>query len=127
MSLAETCRPSISLSIRWLSAKITYLMNDEVTFNILTIILLILANAFFVAAEYALVRVRRTKIEKMIGEGVRAAVVVRQSLEQMDCLFLGEGRDRRLVNKQRIAAGPAEPQACCQNNLRTMSATQKCR
>ena len=48
------------------------------------IALLILANAFFVAAEYALVRVRRTKIEKLIGEGVRAATVVRHSLEQMD-------------------------------------------
>jgi len=59
-------------------------MNEDVTFNILTITLLILANAFFVAAEYALVRVRRTKIEKMIGDGIRAAAVVRQSLEQMD-------------------------------------------
>lgn len=48
------------------------------------IVLLILGNAFFVAAEYALVRVRRTKIEKMIEDGVRAAAVVRQSLEQMD-------------------------------------------
>jgi CBS domain containing-hemolysin-like protein len=59
-------------------------MKDDVTFNILMIMLLVLGNAFFVAAEYALVRVRRTKIEKMISDGVRAATVVRQSLEQMD-------------------------------------------
>ena len=59
-------------------------MKDDVTFNILMITLLILGNAFFVAAEYALVRVRRTKIEKMISDGVRAAAVVRQSLDQMD-------------------------------------------
>ena len=59
-------------------------MNDDVTFNILMIVLLVLANAFFVAAEYALVRVRRTKIDKLIEDGVRRAAVVRQSLEQMD-------------------------------------------
>ncbi len=59
-------------------------MNDDITLNILVIALLILANAFFVAAEYAIVRVRRTKIEQLIAEGVRAATVVRHSLEQMD-------------------------------------------
>ena len=59
-------------------------MNDDVTLNLFIIILLILANAFFVAAEYALVRVRKTRIEKLIGEGVSAATVVQQSLEQMD-------------------------------------------
>src|SRR5437016_13167875 len=59
-------------------------MNDDITLNILIIVLLVLANAFFVAAEYALVRVRRTKIEKLIGDGVTAATVVRQALEQMD-------------------------------------------
>ncbi|HLX60544.1 MAG TPA: hemolysin family protein [Planctomycetota bacterium] len=59
-------------------------MNDDITLNILIIVLLVLTNAFFVAAEYALVRVRRTKIEKLIGDGVSAATVVRQALEQMD-------------------------------------------
>ena len=59
-------------------------MNDDITLNILIIVLLVLTNAFFVAAEYALVRVRRTKIEKLIGEGVTAATVVRQAMEQMD-------------------------------------------
>ena len=59
-------------------------MNDDVTLNILVITVLVLANAFFVAAEYALVRVRRTRIEKLIGEGVTGASIVRQSLEQLD-------------------------------------------
>jgi CBS domain containing-hemolysin-like protein len=59
-------------------------MDNDVTFNLLVIALLVLANGFFVAAEYALVRVRKTKIEKLITEGVSGASVVRHSMNQMD-------------------------------------------
>ena len=47
---------------------------------ILTIFLVVL-NAFFVMAEYALVRSRRTKLETMVEEGVRGA---RLALDQVE-------------------------------------------
>jgi CBS domain containing-hemolysin-like protein len=46
--------------------------------------LLLVANGFFVAVEFALVSLRRTKIEEMIGEGSRGAVHVKQMLVNLD-------------------------------------------
>src|ERR1043165_6132523 len=59
-------------------------MNNDVMFNILIIALLVITNGLFVAAEYAIVRVRKTRIQKLIDDGVNSATVVRQSLEQLD-------------------------------------------
>lgn len=42
--------------------------------KILLVILLVLANGFFVASEFALVAVRKSRIEAMVAEGDRAAV-----------------------------------------------------
>ncbi|MCW8132226.1 MAG: HlyC/CorC family transporter [Planctomycetota bacterium] len=50
-------------------------------------VVLILANAFFVAAEFALVGLRRTKIEELVNDGNRAAERVKQLLVSLDeCL-----------------------------------------
>ncbi|WP_022798010.1 hemolysin family protein [Thermus islandicus] len=46
--------------------------------------LLILANAFFVAAEFALVAVRRTRVEHLAQEGVWLAGLLRRALDQLD-------------------------------------------
>jgi CBS domain containing-hemolysin-like protein len=46
---------------------------------LLAVLVLVLLNGFFVAAEFALVRVRRSRIEEEAEEGIRgAALVVRQ-------------------------------------------------
>ena len=45
---------------------------------------LILMNAFFVAAEYALVRARRDKIEALKSEGARGAVLAENQIERID-------------------------------------------
>jgi putative hemolysin len=58
-------------------------MNDML-FYLFVIIALVLANAFFVAAEFALVRVRRTRIEELIGEGNTTASVVKQAIDNLD-------------------------------------------
>jgi CBS domain containing-hemolysin-like protein len=42
--------------------------------NILLVISLVLANGFFVASEFALVAVRKSRIEAMAAEGDKAAV-----------------------------------------------------
>ncbi len=46
--------------------------------------LLILANAFFVAAEFSLVGVRRTRIEELVASGVSAARTVQRAVEDPD-------------------------------------------
>jgi CBS domain containing-hemolysin-like protein len=52
--------------------------------KILAIPALVLLNAFFVAAEFALVAVRRTQIEEMIRQGRRGAQSLRKQVEHLD-------------------------------------------
>ena len=48
------------------------------------VILLVLANAFFVAAEFALVGSRRSKVDQMAAEGDRKSRTVQQALNHLD-------------------------------------------
>jgi CBS domain containing-hemolysin-like protein len=52
--------------------------------DILLTIFLVALNAFFVAAEFALVKVRASQIELRIREGNRMAVIVRGIMEHLD-------------------------------------------
>ena len=52
--------------------------------GILAIFVLVGANAFFVAAEFSLVKVRATRIEQLAEEGSVAAGVVRGQLTHLD-------------------------------------------
>jgi CBS domain containing-hemolysin-like protein len=45
---------------------------------------LILGNGFFVAAEFALVKVRSTQLDVLVDEGSRSAVVARHLVEHLD-------------------------------------------
>ena len=47
-------------------------------------ILLVLANGFFVAAEFALVSVRRTRITELVAQGNQTALWVQKALENPD-------------------------------------------
>jgi CBS domain containing-hemolysin-like protein len=51
---------------------------------VLGVPLLILANAFFVAAEYALVRSRLDRIEALEKEGVQGATLARRQIDRID-------------------------------------------
>jgi CBS domain containing-hemolysin-like protein len=57
--------------------------------RLLAVLVLVAANAFFVAAEFALVAARRTRIEAMIRKGDRRAVVVRKALQSLDRYISG--------------------------------------
>ena len=57
--------------------------------RLLFVLLLVLLNAFFVAAEFALVAVRRSRIDQMAGEGDRSAQVVQRALSQLDRYISG--------------------------------------
>ncbi len=51
---------------------------------LLAVLVLVLANAFFVAAEFALVAVRRSRIEELALQGDRMAQRVRKAQENLD-------------------------------------------
>src|SRR5258707_10488459 len=53
----------------------------DVGFRLLSVLAMVLANAFFVAAEFSLVTVRKTRIDQLIAEGSRLARPVRRALD----------------------------------------------
>jgi CBS domain containing-hemolysin-like protein len=61
----------------------------DVSIRLGAVLLLVLANAFFVAAEFALVAVRRSKIDQMVVEGDRRAKVVQGALVDLDRYISG--------------------------------------
>jgi magnesium and cobalt exporter, CNNM family len=52
--------------------------------GLLAIVVLVFANAFFVAAEFALVGSRRTRLDEMIREGDRKARLARRAVQSLD-------------------------------------------
>lgn len=59
-------------------------MDQSILFNILVVAALIFANAFFVASEFALVKVRKTKLEQLSNEGSSTAKVALKTVENMN-------------------------------------------
>ena len=57
--------------------------------RLLAVVVLVAANAFFVAAEFALVASRRTRIDAMIRKGDRRAKVVKSALQHLDRYISG--------------------------------------
>lgn len=55
-----------------------------ITFRLAGVAFLVLVNGFFVAAEFALATVRRTRIEQLVSEGHRGAAAVKRGLEHLD-------------------------------------------
>ncbi len=53
-------------------------------FGLLSVALLVATNAFFVAAEFALVTVRWTRVEQLVEEGKFGATAVREAVEKLD-------------------------------------------
>ena len=51
---------------------------------LLTALLLVLLNGFFVVAEFALVKVRSTRIEELVRQGNRRAMVAREMVVHLD-------------------------------------------
>src|SRR5262245_42422924 len=52
--------------------------------KLLAVLLLVAANAFFVAAEFALVAARRTRVEAMVRRGDSKARSVMQAIQSLD-------------------------------------------
>jgi len=56
---------------------------DALGWRLIAVIVLVAANAFFVAAEFALVAARRTRIDAMVRRGDRKARTVRRALQDL--------------------------------------------
>ncbi len=56
----------------------------SIAFKLLAVAVLVLVNGFFVAAEFALVRVRGTQLDPLVGKGNRRAVVARWLIDHLD-------------------------------------------
>lgn len=52
--------------------------------GLLAVVLLVLANGFFVASEFALVAVRRSRVEQLLAEGHSQAPVVHRAVAHLD-------------------------------------------
>lgn len=61
----------------------------SVFWSFLGVFILVAANGFFVAAEFALVTVRKTRIDQLALEGVGAAKQVRKALGELDRYIAG--------------------------------------
>ncbi len=60
-----------------------------IALRLLAVLVLVLANAFFVAAEFALVGVRRSRIDSRAAQGDRGAKVVQGALQHLDRYISG--------------------------------------
>lgn len=67
----------------------SHLGAGAVTGRLLVVLLLVLANSFFVAAEFALVAVRRTRIDELAQGGDRQARIVQGALDHLDRYIAG--------------------------------------
>src|SRR5215470_5163594 len=56
----------------------------EILWRLGAVLALVFANGFFVAAEFAIVTVRKTRIDQLIAEGNRGARAVRRAVSDPD-------------------------------------------
>lgn len=59
----------------------------DVFFQILLVLLLVLLNGYFVASEFSLVAVRKTRIDELVKRGNPAAKLVQRALTDLDSLI----------------------------------------
>ncbi len=56
----------------------------NIIFNLSIIVLLLFSNGFFVASEFAMVKVRKTRIEQLVKEGNREAGIAQLAINDLD-------------------------------------------
>ena len=59
-------------------------LTGSIALDLAIVFILVLANAFFVASEFALVSVRKTRIDQLAAEGNSAATVVQRAVRDLD-------------------------------------------
>lgn len=59
-------------------------LTGSIAIDLAIVFTLVLANSFFVASEFALVSVRKTRIDQLAAEGIGAAIVVQRAIRDLD-------------------------------------------
>lgn len=59
-------------------------MDPSLVINLLLVVLLLLLTAFFVGSEFAVIKVRMSRIEQLIAEGNKKAVAAKTVVEKLD-------------------------------------------
>ncbi|HWB61013.1 MAG TPA: hemolysin family protein, partial [Chthoniobacteraceae bacterium] len=77
MNSIETLAAAAAIVTQWDSGEV-------VAFNLLTILLIIAVNGFFVAAEFSLVKLRGSQLDALIEEGNKRAELVRHVTSHLD-------------------------------------------
>src|SRR5688572_5820043 len=57
---------------------------DSSAWGILAIFILVMANGFFVAAEFSLVAVRRSRVAELAAQGLKSAKVLQRATDRLD-------------------------------------------
>ena len=60
---------------------------SSIFFNLMIIVLLLFSNGFFVASEFAMVKVRKTRIEQLVKEGDFNAKLALEAIKDLDKLI----------------------------------------
>ena len=68
-----------------------------IAWRLLGVLALVFANGFFVAAEFSIVTVRKTRIDQMIAEGHRGARAVRRAITDPDSYIAATARRHNLT------------------------------
>ena len=58
--------------------------SGNLVFNLFLIAFLLFSNGFFVAAEFAMVKVRKTRIEQLVKEGNFNAKIALEAIKDLD-------------------------------------------
>src|SRR5215203_2628593 len=59
-------------------------MDLSTTLGLVSVVVLVLANGFFVATEFAIVAVRRSRLDQLAAEGVANARAAQEVVRQLD-------------------------------------------
>ena len=70
----------------------------DIAGRLAAVLVLVLTNGFFVAAEFAIVTVRKTRIDQLIAEGHGRAIGVRQAISASLSFICWSIRTCRLRN-----------------------------
>lgn len=88
LSLLHFCSDNIIIIVIILYERIQdFSMSSEyiaLMFNLAVIILLLFSNGFFVASEFAMVKVRKTRIEQLVKEGNANAKIALEAVQDID-------------------------------------------
>ncbi|MBM3972113.1 MAG: DUF21 domain-containing protein [Planctomycetes bacterium] len=80
----QVAQSSVALSFRAVPHTVSGTMDLTTGLQLLLAFVLVLLNGFFVLAEFALVKVRTTRIEELARKGNRQAMMARGMLDELD-------------------------------------------